>query len=632
MLVLCSALLLAANAVSYDDDTSPPVMIQGLTNMTVKPGALFQMECKAEGSPTPKLTITRLEEASLDKVKRRDYSGMELKMSITHVIYKSQTVQAQDEGWYRCVAANSRGVVYSDAYMTVYDLCKKLDCRGGKICVPEGDGAKCVCRECHDTSYNPLCGTDCVTHFNYCQLEHKNCLRGTKYTSFLKGTFCPLFTPPKFIETPPRQVDVVEGKAFTLTCRAGSDGETPGPPPLISWYKAELAPTEDPTEGPTEGPTMFVPNFDDKLGDGETIKLRTTDSMDVICVAHQCKYGQSLPQDIVSEPVYVAVAPGEINVWNGGPSCQVFGDPHIITFDNVAYEYEGRCEYVLAMDCQKMSWFVYGSFEICSTHGRGACLASVTLYLNFDIAIELSRGMLVNYDGKRLTVPEAGLQTITGRGGSVVHLFMKDDWMVIKFNNDGNSHYELRWDGLMSAQILLGNNAPPTCGLCGNANGDPTDDFQMRWSSKLTDSVEQFGDSWRIDQTRRRCPKMASMPKWEWKEEFSDRIQEATRICDEMFNSTQLSKCALGYPVSFGDKVDPGPYHAACISDYARSDFFPEDMSGQSMACVAAMNYAERCGNNMNKNHLWREECGCAGETEELAEFKKFLGELSCFN
>ena len=629
MFVLCSVILVAGSVVTVDAvrHFSPPSLIQGIQNMTIRPGALFQMECKAEGAPTPKLTITRLEEASLVKVKRRNYTGMDLKMSVTHVIYKSQTVQANDEGWYRCVAANSRGVVFSDAYLSIYDLCAKLNCRGGKICVTEGDTAKCVCRECSDTSYNPLCGSDCVTHFNYCQLEQKNCLRGTKYTSFLKGSFCPLFTPPKFVETPPRELDVVEGKAFTLTCKAGSDGDVPGPPPLISWYVATVAPTED-----TEGPTVFEPDLGQKLGNGETIKLRTTDYMDVICVAHQCQYGQSMPQDIVSDPVSVFVAFAELNVWNGGPSCQIFGDPHIITFDDVAYEYEGRCEYVLAMDCEKKTWFVYGSFGICSTHGRGACLESVTLYLNYDIAIEVSRGMLVNHDGNRLKIPESGLVTITGNAGSVVYAFMKDDWLVLKFLNDGDSHYELRWDGLMSAQILLGKNHPTTCGLCGNANGDPTDDYQTRWKGKegrISESVEKFGDSWRIDRSKR-CKKAANKPKWEWEKDFPERLQEATRICDKMFNSTQLSKCAQGS--GFGSMVDPKPYISACISDYARSDFFPDDMSGQSMACVAAMNFAERCGNSMNKNHLWREECGCAGETEELEEFKKFLGEFSCFN
>jgi len=607
-------------------DASPPVIIQGPKNLTVTPGSQYQLECKAEGAPTPKLTITRLEEASLNRVRSKG-NDIGVQMSAAHVIHKNERVQPQDEGWYRCVAANSRGVVFADAFLRVYDLCGDIVCTGGKICVPDNEAAtaECVCPECVDLTYNPLCGSDCVTHFNYCQLELKNCLYGTSYTRFLDGSFCPDFTPPEFIETPPREVSAVEGKAFTLTCKAGPAGKSPGPPPIISWYMADYeAPTLD-----AENPTLFGPDYGQKLGDGETIKLRMKENSDVFCVAHQCKHGQSIPIDIVADQVSVYVAPGEINVWRGGPSCQVFGDPHIITFDNAVYEFEGHCEYVLAMECDTRKWSVYGSFETCSTHGRGACLSSVTLYYNKEVSLELLRGKIVNNGGKRFEVAKTGVSKITTSSGEDLYIFEKDDWVVIKFNvaPDGSSHYELRWDGLMSAQVLLGADAPPTCGLCGNANKDPTDDFQMRWTGDVVKSAAKFGDSWRIDR-RNKCELTAEMPEWEWEKEFADRKQEATRVCNKMFDSPQLVKCSTG--TGYGNQVSAKPYRDACVSDYMRSDFLPDEMVGLNMACVAVMNYAERCGNEANKNHLWREESGCAGETEELEKFKQFIGEFDC--
>ena len=45
-----------------------------------------------------------------------------------------------------------------------------------------------------------------------------------------------------------------------------------------------------------------------------------------------------------------------------GTPCQVFGDPHIVTYDNKLYDYMGDCNYVLSMDCDWGEWVVYGEF------------------------------------------------------------------------------------------------------------------------------------------------------------------------------------------------------------------------------------------------------------------------------
>ena len=608
---------------SYSD-ASPPVIIQGPKNLTVTPGSQYQLECKAEGAPTPKLTITRREEASMNRVRSKG-NDISVQMSAAHVIHKNERVQSQDEGWYRCVAANSRGVVFADAFLRVYDLCADITCTGGKICVPDNEAAtaSCVCPECVDTVYDPLCGSDCVTYFNYCQLEHKNCLYGTSYTRFLDGPFCPSFTSPEFTETPPREVDVVEGKAFTLTCKAAPAGKNPGPPPTISWYMADYqAPTLN-----NENPTQYEPKYGHKLADGETITLRSKENYDLFCVAQQCKDGGNQATSIVSDQISINLAPPVcFNEWRGGPSCQVFGDQHIITFDNVVYEFEGNCEYILAEDCEKGKWSVHGSFETCSSQRRGACLDSMILYYN-DKTIELHRGMAVKIDGKDFYVSGDHVDRITTHNNEELYVYEKDGWLVIKFNiaADSSSHYQLRWDGLMSAQILLGNDHPATCGLCGNANNDTSDEFQVRRTGKVTSNAARFGDSWRVDRENT-CPKSSDLSRWKWRRDFADRKDDAAKICDRMFASPQIDDCANG--LSYGDPVNPKPYKDACIADFMRSDFFHDQAPGLNMACVAVSNFVARCDNMANTVHLWREETGCAGEEDELAEYEKFVREL----
>ena len=606
--------------VSYND-ASPPVIIQGPTNLTVSPGYAYQLECKAEGAPTPKLTITRLEEASIKKMRSKEID-MDVQMSAAHVIHKNERVQVSDEGWYRCVASNSRGVVYADAYLRVYDLCGDITCTGGKVCVPDNEQAtaSCLCPECIDMSFDPICGSDCVTHFNPCQLEYKNCLDGTDYTRFLEGNFCPAFTPPVITESPPYEIEVIEGKRFSLTCRAAPDGDSPGPPPIISWYIGEI---ED-VPG-TMSPTEITPDLSSgKLGDGEVIKLRSDEDMFVYCVAHQCRYGNSVPIDVMSDPVHVMVSPPQLNLWMGGPSCQIFGDPHVITFDQASFDFEGQCEYVLAMDCDR-KWSIYGAFKPCSTHGRGSCLTSVNFHLNADIRIELMRGLAVNNAGERFTLPINEAKEIIGKDGTAIYLKNIGEWVVVKFENG----YELRWDGLMSVQILLAKGAPKTCGLCGNANGDPEDDYRMRRSDDVTKSVAEFGDSWKIDR-RSKCSMTADMSEWTWEKDFGEKKDEAETVCREMFESPQLSSCARDWKKKYPDRVNPAPYWKACVADYMRSDFMPPGVTGQNAACIAAFNYAEKCGNVGSKNHLWREQTGCAGEDEELLQYMKFVEDLAC--
>ncbi|KAL5263437.1 hypothetical protein ACHWQZ_G008720 [Mnemiopsis leidyi] len=599
---------------------SPPLIVQGPRNKTVCPGTQFKVECMAEGAPAPKITITRLEEAEVEKLESKR-EVIEEEPCPKEVIYMNEEVSAQDEGWYRCVAANSVGVVFADAFLRVYDLCGDITCTGGRVCVPDNEAAtaSCVCPECMDISYSPLCGSDCVTHFNYCQLEYKNCLYGTSYTRFLDGSFCPDFTPPEFVETPPREVDVVSGKSFTLTCRAAPAGDRPGPPPIISWYLADYeAPTLD-----YENPTLYGPDYGQKLGDGETIELRMTENMDIFCVAHQCQDSNQQATAIVSPQITLSLAPAVcFNEWRGGPSCQVFGDPHIITFDNVAYEFEGHCQYILAMECDANKWSVYGSFESCSTHGRGACLKSLTLNYN-DKSIELGRGMVVQVDGKYLDIQ--GLDTITTGSNEILYVFEKDDWLVIKFNfaADKASHYELRWDGMMSAQILLGSDRPKVCGICGNANNDTSDEFTLRRTGIVVAQPARFGDSWRVVHKENDCTKSSDLKWWKWRREFEEQKEDAVATCDKIFQTPQLLTC--GQPGNGVARVDPKPYRDACVADMMRSDILPAGLSGVNMACIAASNYAVRCDNMGTVVHLWREQTGCAGSEEDMKQLKKFI-------
>lgn len=70
----------------------------------------------------------------------------------------------------------------------------------------------------------------------------------------------------------------------------------------------------------------------------------------------------------------------------------------------------------------------------------------------------------------------------------------------------GFSGLTVLWDGQDSIYIhLTSKNMNTTCGLCGNYNGAPEDDF-VTLNGQRTSSVAQFGNSWRMTKVKDSCP------------------------------------------------------------------------------------------------------------------------------
>ena len=52
---------------------------------------------------------------------------------------------------------------------------------------------------------------------------------------------------------------------------------------------------------------------------------------------------------------------------------QLFGDPHVMTYDGLSYTLPGSsCDYLLAMDADTYSWFIYGRMRHCGLAAPGS--------------------------------------------------------------------------------------------------------------------------------------------------------------------------------------------------------------------------------------------------------------------
>lgn len=202
--------------------------------------------------------------------------------------------------------------------------------------------------------------------------------------------------------------------------------------------------------------------------------------------------------------------------------CDVYGDPHIRTFDGKHYSYNGRCSYVIAMDgaqyrscthdtlldpmCHndrllshdqvlslwKTKWFVYGKFSECGD-GGSSCLESVYIITRSPeypggVYLELMRGFTMNVGGmkKMLRVGESdnikGIQvTYTGK-------------KLVAVTQYGLT---VSWDGLTMVELELPS-GQPTRGLCGDNDGVKTNDFSSYFDEVQRDDAAEFGNLWRV--------------------------------------------------------------------------------------------------------------------------------------
>ncbi|XP_026018807.1 alpha-tectorin-like isoform X2 [Astatotilapia calliptera] len=169
-------------------------------------------------------------------------------------------------------------------------------------------------------------------------------------------------------------------------------------------------------------------------------------------------------------------------------TCTISGDPHYYTFDNRVFHFQGTCTYVLSEQCN--SGLPYYRVEGKNEH-RGSTQVSWTRLVKVHVyndTIELVKGRRgqAKVNGNFASTPFSlsnGTVQVYESGFSVV--VSTDFGLVVSYDTN---HY---------VQISLTYTYQnTTCGLCGNFNNQPQDDFRTR-QGQLVSSDVVFANSWR---------------------------------------------------------------------------------------------------------------------------------------
>ncbi|XP_061664711.1 zonadhesin, like isoform X2 [Syngnathoides biaculeatus] len=266
--------------------------------------------------------------------------------------------------------------------------------------------------------------------------------------------------------------------------------------------------------------------------------------------------------------------------------CIISGDPHYNTFDKKFYSFMGSCTYTLARTCRNDTgpWFsVEGKNE-----ERG--LAGVSylrkLYVTVDgITVTLMKARRTLVNGLRVALPYAP--------SPVVSLSRAGQYVTVQTSFG----LRVRWDGNHYAQISVPSSYhDQMCGLCGDLDGNPDNDFAKPDGAVVAD-VNEFCNSWQTEEDEDDSCSPGTKPDPECDPKLEAEVVKPEK-CGKLKDSAGPFRECVGV-------VNPSPFFQSCVYDMCRFD------GQQDVLCDQLQAYTEACHSAGVKVHQWRSPHFC---------------------
>ncbi|XP_069765096.1 von Willebrand factor [Narcine bancroftii] len=256
--------------------------------------------------------------------------------------------------------------------------------------------------------------------------------------------------------------------------------------------------------------------------------------------------------------------------------CSLFGQYRIQTFDGNFYEFPGHCSYKLAGDCVKSSFSLLGNYYA----GKRK---SISLYLGVYFEVTITLKGEVSVKKKRVQLPF----TLHG-----VFIGTESGYYIISSNEHG---FTVRIDLHENVVIMLSNKYfSRTCGLCGDYNHFPQDDYMTQEGFLVKNSYD-FANSWAMGGA----------------EELCSRVSPPSKTCNMSFGAIEdnlMRKCKMLNTLQIfrecNDLVDPEPFIASCEDDMCHCE-------GKKCHCQAFLEYARSCAQKGSFLKDWSMKSDC---------------------
>lgn len=319
------------------------------------------------------------------------------------------------------------GKVYGrslDMEVLVIDPCEGVECQEHAVCeVLEDSTTTCSCKTCDKgdfDSLNLVCGDNCQTYLNMCELEKESCLQSSPLNAIFNGSCSEIAAPVITSSCPASTVE--KGSDVLLQCSVSGMAGTP------TWTKDGV-----------------------ELGHGDTFFLSDVNVVNsgvYTCSVSGCG-------GTTSNTCQIEVKEMDNEV------CTQYGAGHFHQFSGAAFDYPGVCHYILAMDCHYGSFYIYTGTTHCGSKETPLAYASsITVYVGWE-AVVLLRGFDVN---------EFGVMKHLRDGDRLIYqnfrIWRESDQIYLVHPS---TNFTLSWDGLTVVTLTMSKSySGKLCGLCGD--------------------------------------------------------------------------------------------------------------------------------------------------------------------
>ncbi|KAL8612973.1 hypothetical protein ACOMHN_001056 [Nucella lapillus] len=308
---------------------------------------------------------------------------------------------------------------------------------------------------------------------------------------------------------------------------------------------------------------------------------------------------------------------GQVGKCYAVAQCMCFGDPHCESFDGKWSHFQGRCTYVMA-----------GSGPDCRSNSTGSSSSSTQSQTpEFLVA---TRNWDHNYVGtgeyawvKEVIVKVYGKTIVLGQGVDVrVDGVQKDVYRLM--STDGSTQLlsitnknsdivvytemglEVIWDGDNEVTVFAPTNyRAKTCGLCGNFNRNPDDDWMVgpacpRLAGQTTTREPLFGNSWTYSVGT--CSVNCDPPEPVSTCDMS--VSLVRQQCRQLFADPGFAKCLKTMPAN-----DLVGFNKSCEYDMCHSDNI------RRVLCQTGRTISRYCAEKLTEQITWREDDMCKEKT-----------------
>uniref|UniRef100_A0A673IJP0 VWFD domain-containing protein n=1 Tax=Sinocyclocheilus rhinocerous TaxID=307959 RepID=A0A673IJP0_9TELE len=267
-------------------------------------------------------------------------------------------------------------------------------------------------------------------------------------------------------------------------------------------------------------------------------------------------------------------------------SCYASGDPHYKSFDGTYFDFQGRCRYVLAKVCDDTRGLPH--FQVDARNdGWHEWPVSITVEVFVNVSGHLVH-MSQDMNGYS-AIRNLPVYLDSGR----VSVYSTGQFIYVSTDYGFGVSYGGSWE--LNIVVPADYNGV-VCGICGNFNGLPEDDF-LTPSGDLAPSADQFGAEWMVEDNmsyNHDCGG-GDIPGY-CQDESTTLISQA--LCEIIRDSQG--------PFSFcHGSVDPQAYFNNCVFDVCISE------NSNDVLCHSVQAYVSACQSANTVVYPWRENASC---------------------